>query len=563
MPVKTVAPAPPDPRIVDECRAFLTVPGRTLEDAYAVGFTPAEVDAAVMGGGAQLPKPQTYPPDHPRYGEVHPQQMFLDSEADIVIFGGAAGGGKTFGVFLDSVRDIDNKAYRFVYFRRQQTDINKNGGPFDKSMQFYPLYGAQPNLTNYKWKFPSGAEGQFASLQYDKNVLDWQTSEIDAFYFDELTHFTEAQFWYMISRLRSMAGVKKRLRAGTNPDGASWVKRIIAPWVDSEWNRVTYRADGSTYHAEVPEPGEIRYIARDPNDDDKRVIWVDEDWRYPAESNGNRPKPKSITFVPSKLDDNIKLQEADPDYISNLLMQDAVNAAQLLRGDWNVRRGSFFSEFGSDPKHVITAPYVGALPSNWIVFGGLDANGISKAAFVLKAMDEDGGMHTVESIFREGMTPTLFCGEVCACLARWGVDRKRCSIAADPAMFTDNNRRDIVGEADIECYWRAGLICFEANNNRLHGWSRYHEWLQAPGKYHVWLGYNAKMLELFPQMKHDPVRPGDMLKKDMDDDLFDADRYAIMTRPKPAGPEPAVTTATSSIQQYLVGHKRGGRGGYA
>src|SRR6185437_16092172 len=132
---------------------------------------------------------------------------------------------------------------------------------------------------------------------------------------------------------------------------------------------------------------------------------------------GFSASPKSITFIASKLSDNKALTDADPEYESNLLMQDAVNSARLLRGDWSVMSGSFFSEWLSDTTHLITPEHVGKLPTNWLTFGGMDANGISKQAFTMCATDEHGSLHVVESIYSEGKTPIQFCGDVCAVLA--------------------------------------------------------------------------------------------------------------------------------------------------
>lgn len=437
-----------------------------------------------------LPKAQIYPEGDPNFGKDHPQKLFLDSQADIVIYGGAAGGGKTFGLFLEAVRDRDIAGARFVYFRRQQADINKAGGPWDKSMQFFPLFGAQPNKTNYKWKFPSGAEGQFASLQYDQDVLNWHTAEIDLFLFDELTTFTEDQFWYMLSRNRSTSKARKRIRAGTNPDASSWVKKLIAPWVDSRWEGVKAAT------------GELRYIARDP---EGQLMWVEKDWRYPPNLAGYEAKPKSITFIPSKLGDNLALTAADPGYESNLLMQDAVNAARLLNGDWDILESNYFDQFGAEHvREAMYRPEPGYRPPTWYTFfGGLDWGYSDPYAFVLGALDENGRTHILESEEEAKLTDPQQAMHVTSMLTRWGIPLSKCLIVADGSMWTDQ-KDGIYTEPHISAFHKAGLKCAAAGNSHDECVSRMsliRNQLEVPGEFRIYGGFNRDLVQSLTMAK--------------------------------------------------------------
>ena len=152
-----------------------------------------------------------------------PQEDFLANKADIVIYGGAAGGGKTFGLLLEPLRHIDNKDFGVVIFRRVSTQINAEGGLWDTALQMYMPLGISYKTQPYQITFPSGAKITFSHLQYEKDVYSYQGSQIPLICFDELTHFTETQFWYMLSRNRSMCGVKPYIRATCNPDADSWV----------------------------------------------------------------------------------------------------------------------------------------------------------------------------------------------------------------------------------------------------------------------------------------------------------------------------------------------------
>lgn len=459
-------------------------------------------------GESALPAPQS-----------GPQTEFLTSDADIVIYGGAAGGGKTFGLLLDMARPqfIANPAYGFVVFRRQSPQITNEGGLWDAS-QIYRTLGAYSRVGDHSWHFRSGASGRFAHLVNEDDKYSWQGTELPRIGFDELTHFTETQFFYLLSRNRSMSGIRPQVRATCNPH-PGWVKRFLAPWVDKSY-------------PDKAASGELRYFTRK----DGKIEWVSGEWR---DEEGH--KPKSVTFVRSTIYDNKALLDVDPGYITNLKSLPAVERARLLDGDWDVFEGSFFAEWGSDAGHTIVPRYVGRLPAHWITFGGLDG-GYGNPAFGLLAMDELGEMHAVQSFREHTITPSAMAGKVAACLSDWGIDRKKCMIASDPNMFHDNSRRDMIGEADIESFWRAGLRCVPANNDRDHGWNRLREWLQRPGGFHAWLGYNNDLIELFPQMLFDPNKPNDMLKEGMDDHLHDMLRYAVMTRPKPGvAPVPELT----------------------
>ena len=85
-----------------------------------------------------------------------------------------------------------------------------------------------------QWRFLSGAKVTFAHMLYEKDKYSWQGSQICFLGFDELCHFSENQFFYMLSRNRSVCGVKPYVRATCNPDVDSWVANFISWWIDQE-----------------------------------------------------------------------------------------------------------------------------------------------------------------------------------------------------------------------------------------------------------------------------------------------------------------------------------------
>lgn len=259
-----------------------------------------------------------------------PQEAFLASPADIAIGGGSAGSGKTFGLLLEPVRHITTiPGFGAVIFRRTSVQVRNEGGLWDTSEELYAPLGLKPKESVLEWEHgPTGNTVKFAHLEHDKNVLDWQGSQVPLICFDELTHFTAKQFWYMLSRNRSTCGVRPYIRATTNPDADSWVADLLAWWIDQDPN-------SRTYGQPIPErSGVLRWFVRINGE----LNWANS----PSELRERFPgsEPKSLTFVPSKLDDNPALTSKDPGYRANLLALDPVEQARLLGGNWKVRHSA-------------------------------------------------------------------------------------------------------------------------------------------------------------------------------------------------------------------------------
>jgi hypothetical protein len=124
-----------------------------------------------------------------------------------------------------------------VIFRRTTPQIRNAGGLRDKSVQFYGGIGT-PRESNLERVFETENKTlnklKFSHLEYETNKLDWQGTEIAYLGFDELTHFTRSQFFYILSRNRSTCGVKPYVRATCNPDPDSRVKDFIARWIEPQ-----------------------------------------------------------------------------------------------------------------------------------------------------------------------------------------------------------------------------------------------------------------------------------------------------------------------------------------
>jgi hypothetical protein len=272
-----------------------------------------------------MTSPETLPPPPETIIRPHrgPQEKFLASNADIAIYGGSAGSGKTVAMLMEPLRHVHVANFNAVIFRRTSEQVRMAGGLWDESCKMYSLFGAKPREHTLEWRFASGANVRFEQLQYENTKLDYQGSQIALLAFDELTHFSDTQFFYMLSRNRSTCGVKPYVRATCNPDSRSWVARFISWWINPDSG------------LPIPERSGVKRFFVRVNED---LIWSDSRSELEAKYPGQIAK--SVTFVPAKLADNNTLMEKDPSYLANLLAQPRVERERLLHGNWKTSENS-------------------------------------------------------------------------------------------------------------------------------------------------------------------------------------------------------------------------------
>jgi predicted phage terminase large subunit-like protein len=260
-----------------------------------------------------------------------PQTAFLQTPADICFYGGAAGGGKTVGLILEPLRHATRVAnFTAVFFRRTTPQITNPGGLWDESQKFYPRLGGTAHVGMREWRWPRGGKIKFSHLQFDTTVYDWQGAQITLICFDELTHFTARQFFYMVSRNRSTCGVRPYIRATCNPDADSWVADFLAWWIDP--------ASGLP----IPErAGVLRYYVRV----EEKIQWADKPEelmqdlprREDLPPGIDPPRPISVTFIPARVFDNPALLQINPEYYTWLLSLPTLERERLLYGNWKIR----------------------------------------------------------------------------------------------------------------------------------------------------------------------------------------------------------------------------------
>ncbi len=289
-------------------------------------------------------------PEKPAAGRVRvikphdgPQEVFLSSPSDIAVYGGAAGGGKSYGLLMEAARNLGTPGYGAVIFRRTFSDITKEGGLWDESMELYPLLGGKPIAGKHEWRFPPhGCTITFHHMQHEVDKIDWQGSQLPFIGWDELTHFSASMFFYLMSRLRSSCGVIPYVRATCNPDPDSWVASFISWWIDPR-----------TGYPIAERSGKLRWFIRQGDE----ILWADTRAELLPSCKPDQ-LPLSVTFVAASVDDNPTLLANNPGYKSSLHALPKVERERLLGGNWKIRRnaGDFFrrSWFGDpiEPKDL-------------------------------------------------------------------------------------------------------------------------------------------------------------------------------------------------------------------
>ncbi len=263
-----------------------------------------------------------------------PQEEMLASPADIMIGGGGAGGGKTYGLLMEPLRHIGVPGFQAVIFRRTSPQITQADGMWDKSEEMYDAVGGTGRQSPiHDWHFQTGAVPstiRFDHMQHEKDRLKHKGAQITMLGFDQVEEFTEKQFWYLWSRNRSTCGVRPYTRATCNPvppddEVGGWLHTLIGWWIDDEGYPIEERQ------------GVLRWFLRV----DDELHWYDskEDAADARAALGlsETIQPTSLTFIRSRLEDNPALMQADPDYLSKLEGLPRIERMRLREGNWLIR----------------------------------------------------------------------------------------------------------------------------------------------------------------------------------------------------------------------------------
>ena len=407
-----------------------------------------------------------------------PQTEFLAAPEKDVLYGGAAGGGKSYAMLVDPLRYAHRPQHRALILRRSMPELREL---IDKSRELYPkaFKGAKFKEVDRTWKFPSGASIQFSFLEKDADVYRYQGQAYSWIGFDEITHLpTEFAWNYLASRLRTTdPEIQTYMRCTANPGGAGahWVKK--------------------------------RYVEAAPANES--FIGSDSMTRK---------------FIPALLDDNPYL--ANTDYKNMLASLPPVQRKQLLEGNWDINEGAAFVEFDTSI-HVIP-PF--AIPPNWSRLKGVDYGYAAESAVVWAAVDpSDDTLIIYRELYQKGLTGEDLAERITAYEEG---DSHSIPGVLDTAAW---NRTGYTGPTIGEILVRAGHKLRPADKNRLAGKVQIHERLKqnkvdGRPKMQIFNSCPSLIREL-QTIPIDKAKPEDVDTKAADH-AYDALRYLIMSRPR-------------------------------
>ena len=458
------------------------------------------------------------------------QTEFLSRPEFEVLFGGAAGPGKTDCLIAGLTRDIENPNYHGLIIRRTFPQLQEI---IDRCYKLYPELGGVYRATDKRWAFPSGALIDLGHMQHEQDKYNYQGKEYHKIGVDELTQFSETQYTYLFSRLRTTdSGLTPQILATTNPGGIGhhWVKERF----------VTIVSPGKTHV--------------DPKTGLTRV------------------------FIPATVDDNPTLFDNDPGYISRLEALPEVEKMRLRHGQWDVFEGQVFPEL-SQRLHGVE-PF--DVPPEWERLCIMDWGYAKPFSVGWYAMDYDGILYRYREWYgcEEGKSDVglkMAAYEV----ARGILDREKGEKIrlriADPSIWhprPETRKTESRGATIQDDMTTEGVFFLKADNDRLQGKMQVHKRLKLDEEIDKSTGEvisEFARVRVFNNQKHfwrtimalqtSPANPEDV-DTDQEDHIYDEFRYACMTKPiipkvvnrLPAGSFAAERNRLLKAKQYARRH---------
>ena len=419
------------------------------------------------------------------------QNEFINTEAFEVLFGGAAGGGKSHGQLIDALLyALKYPKSSQILFRSTFSDLEKS--LIRKSRSLYPSRIATYNDSKHTWKLANGSIIDFGYIQYEKDVYQYQSAEYDVIRFDELTHFTEFEYTYMISRCRGANSYPKHIKSSTNPGGIghTWVKKRFI---------------------DIGEPNVIHKCKLDTGEEITRV------------------------FIPSLVQDNKFMLEYDPDYVKRLDALPEKERKALKYGNWDIFDGVFFSEF--DRRIHVIEPF--EIPQHWNKYISFDY-GLDKFAVLFIAIDTKGKAYVYNYIHKEG----LIASEAAQTLKSYMRKETYKDIYAPTDLWATDRH---TGKTTAEIFMENGINLTQASRKREAGWLTIKEWLKVRKTRHEQTGEEIltsnlvifnnvlPLIEYLPQIQIDEKNPNDCALEPHElTHICDALRYFCVSRTSPS-----------------------------
>ncbi len=430
-----------------------------------------------------------------------PQTEFLSASEREVLYGGSAGGGKSYAMLADPLHGLNDPNFSGLLVRHTTEELREL---IQKSQELYPraIPGIKWSERKSQWTSPRGGRLWMSYLDKDMDVTRYQGQAFNWIGFDELTQWPSPFAWdYMRSRLRSASSMELGLymRATTNPGGSghSWVKKMF---ID-------------------PAPYNKPFWATN--------IETGEEIKYPA---GHSKAGQSLfkrRFIPASLFDNPYLAESG-DYEAMLLSLPEHQRKQLLEGNWDVNEGAAFPEWNRSI-HIVE-PF--KIPSNWTKFRACDYGYGSYTGVVWIAVSPSEQLVVYRELYCSKVTATDLADMVLEAEAEDGTIRYG---VLDSSLW---HKRGDTGPSLAEqmnmkgCRWRPSdrsRGSRVAGKNEMHRRLQVDEYTEEPRM--VFFSTCTNTVAQLPSIPLDKRNPEDV-DTNAEDHLYDALRYGIMTRPR-------------------------------
>ncbi len=430
-----------------------------------------------------------------------PQTLFLSASEREVLYGGAAGGGKSYAMLADPLHGLNDPNFSGLLVRHTTEELREL---IQKSQELYPraIPGIKWSERKSQWISPRGGRLWMSYLDKDMDVTRYQGQAFNWIGFDELTQWPTPYAWdYMRSRLRSAASRELGLymRATTNPGGAghAWVKKMFidpSPAGKSFWATNVETSETITYPKGHSKEGQPLFKRR---------------------------------FIPASLFDNPYLSE-EGDYEAMLLSLPEHQRKQLLEGNWDINEGAAFPEFDRTT-HVVEQFEI---PDSWVRFRACDYGYGSYTGVLWFTIAPDEQLIVYREMYVSKVTASDLADMILEVEAHDGGMRYG---VLDSSLW--HNRGDtgpsLAEQMNMKgCRWRPSdrsRGSRVAGKNEIHRRLQIDEFTEKPRL--VFMDNCTNTIAQLPSIPLDKKNPEDVDTK-AEDHLYDALRYGIMTRPR-------------------------------
>lgn len=429
-----------------------------------------------------------------------PQTNFLAASEREVLYGGAAGGGKSYAILADPLRYMAHPQFSGLILRHTTEELREL---IWKSQEMYPkIYpGIKWSERKMQWQHPSGGKLWMSYLDRDEDVMRYQGLSFSYIAWDELTQWpTPFAYNYMRSRLRTAApDLPVFMRATTNPGGPGhqWVRKMF----------IVPSAPGKSFYATDVETGQTL--------------------TYPKGHTKEEQPLFKRKFISAKLADNPYLADSG-DYETMLLSLPEHQRKQLLEGNWDIAEGAAFSEFNR-AIHVVE-PF--NIPSSWPRFRSADYGYGSYSAVLWFAVAPDESL----VVYRELYVSKVLAEDLAVMVMNAEGDEKIRYGVLDSSCWA---KRGDTGPSIAErmnmrgCRWRPAD---RSAGSRVAGKNEVHRRLQidpiTEQPRMMFFNTCTQIIADLPTLPIDKTNHEDINTKVSNDHTYDALRYGIMSRPR-------------------------------